>query len=204
MSSEVDICNMALSHLGVSTEIQNLETERSKEAQACRRFYVPTRDEVFRDFAWPFATVIEDLALVSSEPNTDWSYAYRYPADAVMIRSLWSGYSRKETAGSRIPYRISRDSAGRLIYTDQAAADAVVEYTMIETDTERYPPDFVDALSLLLASKIGPRVAGGDQFQLADRAFKMYWMRIGQARANALNEQQPDPPPDSDFILARG
>ncbi len=203
MSSVADICNMALSHLGVSTEIQNLETEKSKEAQACRRFYEPTRDEVLRDFAWPFATVIESLALVASEPNTDWGYAYRYPADALTVRSLWSGYSRKETQTTRIPYRISRDATGKLIYTDQVAANAVVEYTMKETDTERYPPDFVDALSLLLAAKIGPRVAGGDQFSLADRAFKMYWMRISEARANALNEEGQDQAPESQFITAR-
>lgn len=196
---------MALSHLGVSIEV-NSETERSKEASALRRFWEPTRDEVFRDFAWPFATVIEDLALVEDQPNSDWRYAYRYPSGAVTIRGLWTGNgaSRKATVSNRTPYRISRDATGGLIYADIANADAVVEYTMIETDTERYPPDFVDALSLLLAAKIGPRVAGGDQFQLADRAYKMYWVRIGEAKANALNEQQVDQAPESDFITVRG
>ena len=39
MASSTEIANLALSHLGNGTEIADLETERSSEASACRRFY---------------------------------------------------------------------------------------------------------------------------------------------------------------------
>lgn len=203
MSSELDICNMALSHLGVSTEIQDLATERSKEAQACRRFYENTRDEVLRDFDWSFARRREDLALVATDPNTDWGYSYRKPADALAIRSLPNDAGiRIDTAASRVVYEEGSDTTGDLIFTDQT--DAEVIYTFRETVAEKFPPDFVQALSLLLASKIGPRVAGGDQFKLADRAFTLYRVAIQKAQANAANENgRLDPEPDAEMIRVR-
>jgi hypothetical protein len=48
-SSDVEICNLALSHLAIATEIATL-TERSKEAQACNRFYAQVRDECSATF----------------------------------------------------------------------------------------------------------------------------------------------------------
>jgi hypothetical protein len=203
MSSELDICNMALSHLGVSTEIQDLAAERSKEAQACRRFYEPTRDEVLRDFDWPFARRREALVKVANDPNTDWSYSYRRPTDALAIRSLPNDAGiRIDTSASRVVYSEGSDATGELIFTDQTAAE--VSYTFRVTDPTKFPPDFVSALSLLLASRIGARVAGGDQFKLADRAYGLYRLAIQKAQANAANEAAKlDPEPDAEMIRVR-
>lgn len=203
MSSELDICNMALSHLGVSTEIQNLATERSKEAQACRRFFENARDEVLRDFDWSFARRREVLALVETDPNTDWHYSYRKPAGAVAVRSLPNDAGiRVDTTASRVVFVEGSDATGELIFTDQT--DAEVSYTHRETDPEKFPPDFVSALALLLAARIGPRVAGGDQFKLADRAFGLYQLAIRKAWANALNEnERREEAPDAEMIRVR-
>jgi hypothetical protein len=203
MSSELDICNMALSHLGVSVEIQDLAAERSKEAQACRRFYEPTRDEVLRDFDWSFARRREALAKVADDPDTYWSFSYRRPANALAIRSLPNDAGiRIDTSASRVVFSEGSDATGELIFTDQI--DAEVIYTVRETNAEKFPPDFVHALSLLLASKIGPRVAGGDQFKLADRAFGLYRLAIQKAQANAANENaRLDPEPDAEMVRIR-
>src|SRR3990172_6032289 len=131
MASEVDICNMALSHLGNSKEIAILATEKSEEAAACRRFYETARDTVLRDFAWPFATRILSLGLVEEDPNDEWAYAYRYPTDCLLLRRLLSGL-RHDNRQSRAPYRVARDDDGLVIYTD--LAEAQMEYTVRETD----------------------------------------------------------------------
>lgn len=207
MSSELDICNQALSHLAVATEIQNLATERSKEAQACRRFYEPTRDQVLRAFAWPKLKITEALALVEEFDSdaSDWGFSYQYPAGAVMVRRLFTpGSGRRETESTRIPYELGRDRTDhtrQVIFTD--LEDAYADYTFHETNPEAFDADIVDAISLLLAFKIGPRVAGGDQFKLADRAFQLYRVAIAEARANSLNELQPDQEGDALTIRAR-
>lgn len=200
MSSDADICNMALSHLGNAVEIQDLAAEKSKEAQACRRFYAQCRDQVLRDFAWPFATRFVALALVEADPTAEWGFSYRYPSGCMTPRRIVTR-QRVETEASRVPFRLARDATGQLILTD--LEDPTLEYTEAITDPSQFDPDFVAALALLLAGNIGPRVAGGDQFKLANRAFQLYATAIEIAKANAANAEQPDPPAESSFITGR-
>lgn len=201
MSSDAEVCNRALSHLGSTKEISNLTTDASAEAASCRRFFQPARDEVLRDFAHPFTTTIVSLGLVQTNPNNEWNYSYRYPSDCMMFRKIQSGV-RNDRRETRVPYRIGKDSTGKLIYTDEV--NAIGEYTFKETDISKWPIDLQNALSLLLASYIAPRVTGGDPFKLGEGALKKYFMMKTKAENNALNEEQPDPPPDSEFIAERG
>lgn len=200
MASSTEICNLALSHLGVGKEIANLETERSPEAAACRRFYEITRDAVLREYHWPFAKRVAPLALVNSNPNDEWGYSYRYPTDCSKIRRILSGL-RNDSRQSRIPYTIAQDDDGQLIFTDQVNAE--IEYTKKETNPERYPPDFVLAFSLRIAAYIAPRVAGGDPFKMGTRAMNLYISQIGISDSTASNEEQAEEAPSSEFIRAR-
>lgn len=200
MASDTEICNLALSHLRVAKEIANLETERSQEASACRRFYETARDASLRDFAWAFATKISTLPLVEEDPNDEWAYSYRYPTDCLKIRRILSG-DRNDTRDTRVPYKIIQDSSGLLILTDKE--DAELEYTIRADDPQRYPADYIMALSFRLAAYIAPRVTGGDPFKLGERAMRMYMLEVGMAQGSDLNEEQPDVTPDSEFIRAR-
>lgn len=198
--SVTDICNMALSHLGIGKEVGNVETDRGQEVEAFNRFYQPTRDEMLEDFPYPWATVTVEMGLVEADPTDEWAYSYRYPSNAVKLRRIQSGF-RADTNDSRIPYRVSRDSTGKLIYTD--VEDAVMEYTFRETDPGRFPPLFVTALSFLLAFKMAPRLTKGDPFKLGNRAFAAFEKWLPMAQASAANEEIPDVEPDSDSIRAR-
>lgn len=200
MASKVEICNQALSILGVAKEIANIETERSAEASACRRFYPTTLDEVLRDFAWPFATKIAAMGLVEADPTTEWAFSYRYPSDCLMFKRA-VGVDRTDTPDTRVPVKIISDDAGLLILCD--LADMEGEYTFRADDPLRYPPDFVSALALLLATKIAPRVTAGDPFGLGMKALNLYAFAISKARANAANEEQRDYPSDAEIIRAR-
>ena len=204
MSSQVDICNMALAHLGVGATISAID-ERSAEARACTAFYDLCRNQVFRDFPWPFASKQDALALVEEFDGetlraSEWAYSYRYPADALVFRRILSG-SRQDTRDSLIPYRLLRDDDGALILTD--VEDAEGEWTVVVENPEEYPPDFVVALSYLLAFRIAPLVTKGDQFRLGAQAGQLYLREIAIARANAANEEKADIPPDSEFIRGR-
>lgn len=200
MASKTEICNLALSHLGVSKEIANLDTERSAEASACRRFYETARDAALRDFPWPFATVMQPLGLIEEDPNTEWAFSYQYPVNCMKIRRILSG-SRNDDRQSRVPYKIARGSSGAVIFTD--AEDAEIEYTFKETDAGRYQPDFIMALSLRLAAYIAPRITAGDPTKLGDRALSLYRFELSKAEATSVNEEQDDELPESEFIRGR-
>jgi hypothetical protein len=191
--------NLALSHLAISKKIV-LETDRSAEANACGDFYNTVRDKVLSDSPWPFATKFALLGLVQNNPTTEWLYSYRYPSDCLTMRRIFSGI-RNDNRQSRIPYKIGRDDQGLLIYTDMTQAE--VEYTISTDDVTRYPEDFRMALSFLLAVYIAPRLTQGDPFKMGQRAFQMYQMEMGRAASAALDEQQDEEQPQSEFMRSR-
>lgn len=200
--SKEDICNLALSHVASGEEIQNLDTDKGQEAQACRRFYDLCIQGTLRDFpSWPFATRITSLALVTTQPNQEWSYSYRYPSDCLFAKRILSGL-RMDTEGSRIPYRLIGDNAGQLILCGIDSAQ--FEYTAYVDDPTLYPPDFILASSLRLAIYIAPRLTAGDQFKLRATAVQLYTAELERAKVNAANEMQSDLNPQSEFIRARG
>lgn len=203
MADKTGVCNLALSHLAISKEIANVETERSAEASACRRFFEPALLEAQRDFPNPSNKVIKDLALVSDLRNivdAEWCFNYRYPADCSKAIRILSGV-RNDTESTRVPYRILSDDTGKLIYTDKE--NAQLEYVTNNQDPSRWQPDFVMAFSLLLAAYIAPRLTAGDPFKLGERSYQAYLLSNSKSKANAVGEQQSEQPPDSEYINAR-
>lgn len=192
----VSIWNRALSVLGNAVEVQS-DSENSPEANACRRFYEDARDELLQGFPWPFATTTATLALVETDPTTEWLYAYAYPTGCLKFGRIL-GDLRLEAANTRVPYVLRAD---RIIYTDRI--DAVGEYVTQVTDTTEFSPAFAKALSLLLASYIAPRVTGGDPYKLQDRCEALQARALAFAQANCVNEEQPDQLPDAEWIRDR-
>lgn len=205
MASTLDICNMALRHLGITNMIASL-TERTKEAKACSLFYPQVRDETLRDAPWPFATRFPLLAVVDDDPTAEWLYSYRYPSACITLRRLVDtislqkitlfnsdeGVIRYPTVQiPHINYRITRDDTGLLILTSQQGP-LYCEITEQVTDPTQYPPDVTQAMAMKMAGYISPSVAGNDVLKLGERAFQMYSLMIARARQNAGNEQQLD------------
>lgn len=199
MASAIEICNFSLSHLGVGKLIASLN-EQSQEARACNLFYESTRDAVLRDAMWPFARRIQSLGLVEEDPNSEWSYSYRYPTNCLYFRRILSG-SRNDSRQSRVPYRFAYADDGQLVLTDKEDAEA--EWTVKVTNPARYSEDFALALSLRLAGYVAPRLTGGDPHKLGQRALQLYEAEISKARASAFNEEQADEEVDAEFIRAR-
>lgn len=200
MASITQICNLALSHLGVGKELSNVDTDKGEEASACRRFFELSRDATLGDFAWPFANKFAALGLIEEDPTEEWAFSYAYPSDCLRLIRIIGGI-RNDNRQTRVPFKIGNSAATRLIYTD--ADDAEVEYTVRVEDPIVYPADFTLALSLRIASYIAPRVTGGDPFKLGERALRLYLGQIDQAKASALNEMQVEEDPQSEFVRAR-
>lgn len=200
MSSNTQIANMALSHLGIGQEIANLESERSEEANAIRAFYDTVRDFVQSDFPWPFLTKSQALALVAEDPTTEWDFSYRYPSDCLKIRRIFSSL-RNDSRQSRIPFLFYHDEIGKLIYTDYE--DAVIEYSAKLTTEDMWPADFVLAFSFLLAVYVAPRLTKGDPFKMREGALKLYQQQLSMAEQRSLNEEQAEQLPESEFVRAR-
>jgi len=200
MASDTEIANLALSHLAHAYVISNLEIEQSEEARACRRFYDIAVKKVAESAPWPFLTRFLALALIETEPTTEWGYSYRYPTNCSRIVRVLSGV-RNDSRQTRAPYRIVGSDTGKLIYTDQD--DMEVEYTAYASDPTLFSAGFTLAVSFYLAHLVGPRLTKGDQFGLAKEALSMYNYEVTRAANEAFNEQQDEEPPEAEAVRAR-
>lgn len=202
MSPSTRVYNLALAHLGSSKQISNLETDKSAEGTAGRLFIDIARQELLRDYQFPFTTKIQALALIEEEPNEEWGYSYRYPAKCLDFRKIQSG-TRQHAKDKAVPYRIALDNAesGKVIFTDQP--QAIGEFTIDVSDLSVFPSDALMALSFKIAALIAPQVTKGDPMNMRDRMQEEADQWARKACANAKNEEQPDPELDSEFIRAR-
>ena len=200
MATKTDIANLALGHLKISLKLTDVDTDNTSTSRAILGFYDLARDEVLRDFAWPFARKTKELSGQTLDPTTEWAYSYAYPTDCVKALRIVSGI-RPETNTSKIPFEIRYSSSKKRIYTD--LEEACLEYTVQLTDTERYDSDFVLMFSYLLAHYVAPQITGGDSFKLGDSALKLYAAWKNKAQENAVNENQYSLQPESEFIRGR-
>jgi hypothetical protein len=71
-TSDVQVCNLALSRIGAST-ITSLTADSTKEDRLCNQFYSQFRDELLKSFVWNFALKTTPLNRVDLfETDTDY------------------------------------------------------------------------------------------------------------------------------------
>ena len=192
------VAGMALGHVGSSASIADLATERSPEADQCRKFLTPAILATLESFDWPEATSYVTLALVEETPNGDWDFSYRYPSGMVKVRRIVTELGRLDP--NPPPFRVGLDAQGLLVYTNEA--EVVVECTAdISARLSIFPALLVDAVSWKLAEYIAPalsRVKG-----IMDVVKGGYLMSLDRARVKAAQEQQQEREPEADHIRAR-
>lgn len=206
METRNSLCNMALSHVGITDRIADI-TDKNTRARACFLFYDNVVEQALRDFDWPFArrySTLQIVATLATDGTAEWTYSYRAPSDMLAARRIVNGLNtRVETVLSRIAFTLAGDDQGGLIYTDRAAP-VILQYTARAIDTSRFPADFAQSVALLLAAHIAPEISRGDELKLGERALAKYDYRVRRAWANAANEEQVDTEGDSRFVTERG
>lgn len=190
MSSKIDVFNMALGHVGISSTVAD-ELERSPERVICSRYFDTCRDALlsYKDMRWRFATARVTLADLG-DPQLGWAFRYRYPNDAVNALEIVGGTGRVETIEMTPKFEIQWETDGRVILTD--IEEAVLLYTKRVEEVERWPSSFVEAMAYRLASMIVMPLKNdtgmrNDLLTLAEQFAQI-------AMAASLNEGEPDNP----------
>jgi len=204
MSSQIEICNLALS--SVRAKSINSITEASVEAQQCKLHYDIARQFVLRDTPWQFAKVVTALELLTTEP-LHWVYAYAYPNDCLAFRSVTGDYAFKQQTDTddvsrwrfveeqyepelSVPFEIQHSSGNRIIATDETEAYGI--YTKDIIDESMFDPQMVMALGYYLGSLIAIPLTGADIGRaMRKEALQLYSSTINVAIANELNESRP-------------
>lgn len=191
MSSEVEICNLALAHLGDSATVASIDPpEGSAQAEHCARWYPIARDSLLEMQEWGFATTRALLAELVN-PFPQWRHAYARPSDCLKVLAVLPADASGDLANTipgdsffhgavsalcttytSQPFITESDAAtgNQVILTDQAGA--LVRYTRLVTDTSKFSPLFRDALAWYLAGYLAGPVLKGETGINVGRAMK--------------------------------
>lgn len=159
MATEIDICNLALSHLGDTANVASIDPpEKSAQAEHCARYYPMARDALLGMHTWNFCTTRGALNKLASAPASGWLYVYTRPNKALHVLALYPPGAQDDNDPQ--PFETEALPNGtQVIYAD--VADPVCRYTLQVTDPTQFPPAFVDALTWLLAAMLaGPIIKG--------------------------------------------
>lgn len=218
MASEVEICNLALSHIR-ATSINSL-TEQSVQAQQCKLLYPLLRDQVLEDAPWQFAHGLKALAVLASVDIFNWNFAYQYPSDCLKVNRLLINWeeiqndqaiyaARLRDLGLTFPdlrqqveFKIYNVDNNRVIAANEC--ELRIDYVKKVTDPNIFSTQFIMALSHLLAAELAVPIVGVDKGRaLRSDSLNVYTSYIEAAAAEDLNQQyQHDP--DSEYIRIRG
>jgi hypothetical protein len=216
MATEVDICNLALAHLGDNATIASLKPpEGSAQAEHAARFYPIARDTLLESHSWNFAARRSNMPLISSTV-AQWEYAYAVPNDCMDVTAVmspdaqddyvtrasasdnpgWQGnYAPSVSAGLYVPqpFVLETDSANTpMLLTN--VKDAIIRYQAKVVDPSKFTSLFTLTLSWHLASMLAGPVIKGDAGQAeAKRCTGFMAAFLIQAKNADLNNRKINP-----------
>ncbi|WP_029896596.1 hypothetical protein [Desulfohalovibrio reitneri] len=181
--SQVELCNLALTSLGVGP-VGSLE-ESSRAARLCRLHYHTARREVLEAHHWSFATARAVLARLDTAPRFGFARAYALPSDCLAARRL-------EPEAPFEPTSLGLE-------TDASPARLV--YTLDVTDPARFPALFRRALAAYLASLLASPLTHSAELEAQARG--RYEALLEAARESDAAEGLHRPRDDNPWLEAR-
>lgn len=230
MGQQIDCFNLALAHLDLAQRVQSI-TETTPQNSACLTFWDRARKLVIEQCYWSFCTKSTALALLLDQETVTassqivypgWRYVYQRPNDCLKAQAVttmfglreypffsswWGaplGYTFQGYGPPRPPWcemldQLSTPPNGSIdILTD--CQQAWLVYTT-DINIAVASETFLDCVAWQLATLIGGPVSANQKAK--EMALKMAALSLSRALAQNLNEQQPDPYPQSPSIQAR-
>jgi hypothetical protein len=187
-AADLAICNLALSHLGDTAELESFN-DSTPQAIHCKRFYPIARNALLEQHQWSFATVRAALTPAVYNPSPSWLYAYNIPEGALkLLEVLPAGVDSPLPQ----PFTLEDDGTGHQIILTNTP-EAVLRYSRIIPDATTFTPLFTVALSWSLASMLAGPIIQGDQGQAeSKRCLLQFQLFKGQAETSDANRGRPN------------
>lgn len=202
------ICNLALSHIGMKS-LTDLDLEISANnpsALAIEKQWGPCRNDVFRDFKWPFANVIDLMTVLTTVDDDDypeWDAFYEYPPTACIAWAVFDASTVKTKHENQFEVVYNPVLGTKIICCDlSTATSAYCEYTYNVTDPTKWDTKFVMAFSYRLAAAICVDLTGDSKKAL--ELLNIYGAYIQEAKRLAHYEKKSKPTQSNPTVSARG
>lgn len=145
ITSKVELCNMALSHLGNYGTVEDIDTPTSEKEIVFALWYDISR-ETFLKMTMPnFALARKRVAQVVETPPYPFGYSYEYPDDCLKVLGIGKIEDKVND------YTVENNR----IYTDVLYSDGLpLRYIKSVSDVSAMSSDFKVAFSWFLASHV--------------------------------------------------
>lgn len=198
ITTEVDLCNLALSHLGITEKIGSLD-DTTTQAEQCKLLYETVRDGLLTGHDWSFATKVDAPDALTTVTHPRWTTFYAYPDDCLRLRRITS--DGQAGPGQEFGIFLTKVEAAnaRVIGT---TGEAYLEYIARVADLALYPPEVTEALAWGLAVRLAPALSRNAG--LAQNALVMYQRALGAAMLADAREGRITPASRNRYGEARG
>ena len=173
MTSQVEICNLALSRIGAGT-ISAID-EDTREARTLLLHYEPTLRSLLRAHEWNFAKKRVVLAQLSTAPVSEYAYQYALPSDFLKVCRINGAFTDE--------YRLE----GSALLSDEDPV--TLEYVHAVTDPNLFDAIFTDVLAQKLASEIAYALTENNG--LTESVFRIYSDKLREARTMNARDGTP-------------
>lgn len=192
--TQLELCNVALSHLG-EARINALSDDTAR-ARACALHYLPVLKEVLRSHRWNFAVARVEIAPDGTAPAFGWGYQFTLPADCLRVLEV-----NDSEAGDWISDEWIIE--GRKLLTNAATLRLI--YLRDVEDEALTDPLFAQAFGLKLAVALSEVIRGstgktGDLLQIYQNVTAPLARRVD---ANEGRRRKGMLPLNSRFVRAR-
>ncbi|WCE04427.1 hypothetical protein [Pseudoxanthomonas sp. JBR18] len=208
----MDIINLAIGKLAQDVGIAAV-TDQSKAARVFGRLWDPMSDLVLVERNWPWALKAQLGALAGDAPLPGWQWRYSTPSDCLRVVAVTDEQGMRATrrmsiwcdqqASAQYAYEFERSygESSTSIQTDLEKAWLI--YICRVSDTERFPPHFVDALACKLAEEAAPPMIGDRGMNAKPNLKQLYQTALSEAAAVEFNQAEQNVRPMTESLAAR-
>ena len=201
MSSEVDICKLALA--AIRAKSINSLNEATNEAQQCKLHYPTVRNRLLSSADLNFNSSVKALNPLSSTTIFNWRHVYSYPDDCLYISRLIPNIETNTvlTDVADVEYEVMSEGNQRVIVSNYD--ELRIKYRKVVEDPNQFEINFEHALINMLASEIAMPIIGVERAnEVNPGLLQKYEFYMNQALVNAAN-QFDQPSQESELITVR-
>ena len=197
VNSDVDICNLAISHLGNFDTVEDIDAPLTSAEKHCARWYEVTRESALRLAIPNFAMTRRIVSKKTTKPAFGFGFSYEYPADALRIL----GFGDIDAKDKR--FNVEADATDRIeIQIDEDFTSGLpLRFIKNILDVNMFTADFKILLSWMLAENIALPIA--QDIKIRDSISAQLGARIASLSGTSAQENPPVRKSESKFKAAR-
>lgn len=196
MTSDINICNMALGNIGAEP-IVSFE-DATQAARICNSYYSHVLDELLASHAWDFNRRQLKLVL-TSETMQGWKHVYAYPPTALYIDGLFTADDEGAVVDEHVDYDVLLGDKRRIATDAEGNVYALCRVSV--PDVSMWPPFFCEVMIWALSTRIALAIT--KSAEIASTCNSMYAQALGRALAASANEPHKPVKSGSSWLEAR-